>query len=137
MGVIAKITEVIVPESAVTGESIMIGAVSHNEGDTGDVYVRFVDRDTGEMIPIVVSHNVEYCTNAGGAGQIGMPAKSWNLRCEVGEGYPTDPISITDSRDLTILNPEAPPPTLVELLLPAISSAIAGTLAVMWGLSPG
>ncbi len=37
--------------------------------------------------------------------------------------------------DFTI-GPPSPPPT-VESLLPAIASAIAGALAVMWGLSPG
>jgi len=108
MGAIAKIVEVIAPESAVTGETVIIGARNHNEGDTGNIYIRFVDRDTGEMIPVFITHNHEYCKTEGGSGGIGMPPKTWNLRCEVGEGYPTDPISITDSRDLTILNPEYP-----------------------------
>ena len=120
MGVLAKIVEVIAPESAVTGEPILIGAVSHNEGDEGDVYVRFVDRNTGEMIPVVVSHDVVYCVNAGGARQIEMPPKSLNLTLEVGEGYPTDPISITDSLNLIILNPDAPPIQEPKPLIPLI-----------------
>lgn len=135
MGVIAKIVEVIAPESAVTGELIMIGARSHNEGDTGDIYVRFIDRNTGEMIPVVVSHNVEYCSSPRGAGQIAMPPKTWNLRLEVGEGYPTDPVSITDSRNLTILNPEVPPPEPLSLL-PIIGGILTGVLLIAYGLSP-
>ena len=46
-----------------------------------------------------------------------------------------DTWSVDDVKRWDLL--EGAPPPLVELLLPAISSAIAGTLAVMWGLSPG
>ncbi len=130
MGVIAKIVEVIAPESAATDELIMIGARSHNEGDTGDIFVRFVDRDTGEMIPVVVSHNVEYCLSPGGAGQIAMPPKNWNLRLEVGEGYPTNPISITDTQNLIILNPEYPPPkpSIIKTLAVTLGPIVVGAI---------
>ena len=46
-----------------------------------------------------------------------------------------DTWSVDDVKRWDLL--EGAPPPLVELLLPAISSAIVGTLAVMWGLSPG
>jgi hypothetical protein len=133
MGVIAKIVEIIAPESAATGELILIGGRAHNEGDTGDIYIRFIDRDTGEMIPIAVSPNVEYCSSPGAAGQKAMPPKSWNLRMEVGEGWPTNPINITDTRDITILNPEYP----LEYVVTIDSGPVKGVPVTIDGVLVG
>lgn len=62
-----------------------------------------------------------------------MPPKSWNLRMEVGEGWPTNPISMTDTRDITILNPEYP----LEYVVTIDSGPVKGVPVTIDGVLVG
>lgn len=133
---LCRIIQITAPESAATGESIMVGGTYLNEGADGDCYTKLTVLNTGEVhgsdrfVPSQTSHGLSMFMT--------MPAKNLRLKIEVGEGTYLNPSNVQDSADFTVLNPEAPPPpTPAESLLPAIASAIAGALAVIWGLSPG
>jgi len=133
---LCRITNINRPESALAGEGFILGGEYINEGIDGPTFMRLMDTETYEFLNVAASYPSHPTGETKGmASHVVMPAKSWKLTIEVGEGSPIDPISVHDSKSFIIVNPEFPPEE--ESLLRRITNTIliigpliAGTIAI-------
>lgn len=134
-----EIVTVTAPISAVTGEGIQIDVRYINEGATGPTFIRTRDR-LGNIWTRINKSNHET-----GDGSLGfftsatMPNEHYVFLVEVGHGTALDPIEITDTAVLFILNSGLPPlePGKTVINLNIVFPIVALTPIIDMSISPG
>ena len=110
MPVNTKIEGIEAPSEASPGESVTIRVRWHNYGDPGPAYLRFEDAETGELLGGTGYGTLQTCLTVTGSAGFPMPNRDLTVRITTGEGTPSSPVTVTDSRTVTIRLRAAPPP---------------------------
>ena len=134
-----EIVNISAPVSAKTGDGIQIDVRYINTGATGPTFIRTKDR-LGNILT-----RIDTLYHETGDGSLGfytyatMPEEHYIFQLEVGYGTALEPIEITDTAVLFILNTELPPlePGETVINLNIVFPIVALTPIIDMNISPG